>query len=171
MKTILSLLAFTGLATASPLLVLLTNPNQVAVAGITLTFSGTLTNPAGGVTQFISGDSISLAVLPFDDSGFLIGAPISLASPETSSLFIMFTVDTTGALPNTYGGAIHILGGPGVEDQVDIGSTAFSVRVVAASVPEPSTYLVGLPLLFLGISRRFFGVRRVAQNGTSPSGG
>ena len=130
-------------AKADTLTITLDSPFQSGLAGQTLNFSGTITNPLGP-TVALSGDSITLAgTFTTDDTGFLFYAPLTLSASQSSGDIPLFaiTIDPGTAL-GIYAGAFDILDGSGaVEGQAD-----FDIDVT----PEPGTILLlGTGLLVL----------------------
>jgi len=133
--------------------IVLVDPNQIAVAGQTLQFFGTITNNTD-TFEYLNGDSFTLPGNPtltvVDD--FASNVPIFLApngSPGDSSGDIeLFDVTVSNPLQNpagTYEGAYTLIGGDdgGTDSAQDVlGSTSFSIT----TTPEPSTIY---PLLVL----------------------
>ena len=153
MKFASLLILMGGLASASPILISLDNPNQTSAPGFTLSFTGTLTNTTAA-TLFINSDSFNLnSALTGDDSPFLNNAPVSLDPPNPSLDFQMFTVTLpAGTAPGQYLGDLTVLGGATADDQTVLGDVAFSVIV---PTPEPSAmWLTPAALAFFLMRRR-----------------
>jgi len=116
--------------------------------GIPVTFSGTLTN-TGATNVYINGDTVTSA-LPFDDTPFLLGAPIFLAPAGlfTGPLFTIFV--PPGTPLGLYTGTFSVLGGdsPGATDP--LATAGFGVQVV----PEPATWMSGFAMAALLLTRR-----------------
>jgi len=116
--------------------------------GIPVTFSGTLTN-TGATNVYINGDTVTSA-LPFDDTPFLLGAPVFLAPAGlfTGPLFTIFV--PPGTPLGLYTGTFSVLGGdsPGASDPLT--TAAFGVQVV----PEPATWMSGFAIAALFLTRR-----------------
>ena len=128
------LLLRTAPAAAATLTFNFTPALQVAFPGQLVSFTGVLTN-TGLTTAFINGDSIT-SIFSFDDTPFLIGAPLSLAP---GAFYIGPVLDISvpfGATPGLYPGIFNVLGGDTLSDFNVLTSTDFAVQVV----PEPSTW-------------------------------
>ena len=122
--------------------------------GSPVTFSGTLTN-TGATTAYINGDNVTSA-LPFDDTPFLLGAPLFL-NPADSFTGPLFTVSVpTGTPLGLYTGTFSVIGGdsPGASDILS--SAVFGVQVV----PEPATWMSGLAMIGVFLARRGMLFRR-----------
>jgi hypothetical protein len=150
-------IAFTVLpATAQDIGIVLSQSTLTGVAGTTLTFDASLTNLSGSPV-FLNGDSYTTTSpsLTVSDNPFVANAPLSLAVGAISGPFAIFTVTIApGLAPGVYSlNDFTILGGQTGTDFDVVGSTNFTVDVVAA-VPEPATLvMVGSGLLALSLRR------------------
>lgn len=123
--------------------------------GQTITFSGTITNPAA-VTVYLNACDVNIpGQFTSDCSLFLLNAPFFLDPLETSALFDMFTVtvdEPYTALSGLQSGAFTVFGGSDGDAQENLVQAQFSVDVV----PEPGTaVLLGLALtLTFAVGRR-----------------
>ncbi len=141
------LLIAAGLASASPLSINLSNPNQNSVAGAQVIFNGSLFNNSGA-TLSIGSDSFTLdSPLTLNDTSFFVLAPLTLASATDSGSFQFFTINIPLLAGfNVYQGSFSVLD----NDETLIGTATFSVTLapVTNNVPEPSTLVIAAPLLF-----------------------
>jgi len=121
----------------------LVQTTQTDAPGITLVFSGVLTN-ATGSTVFLNSAGINLAggFLPadFDVTPFLVNAPLSLEGTQGTGAIDLFTV----TIPNSFGdglyaGTFAVLGGADANAQEILGTANFFVGVAGTDAPEPST--------------------------------
>ncbi len=121
-------------------------------AGVPVTFVGTVTN-AGATTVYINGDNVTSA-LPFDDTAFLLGAPLSLDPAESFAGPLFDVLPGPGTPVGLYPGVFSILGGdsPGSFDVVSSAPFAVQVQIV----PEPGTWIGAFPLVAVFLARRRF---------------
>jgi hypothetical protein len=150
MKTLFCALILAAVATAAkadPVTITFDQPNQIAGAGQTLEFFGTITNNTAS-TIFLNSDDPNLAGLSFSiNDQFFSTVPPSLAAGANSGDIELFDVTLSNPLQDafaTYAGDYTLVGGIDGNAQDNIGSAAFSV----SSVPEPST----IGLLFTGFA-------------------
>ena len=126
-----------------------------ALPGQTITFSGTITNPAASVV-FLNGCDVNLPGQFTSDfcALFLTDAPLSLDPLETSPVFDMFTVtvsDPYTGLPGLQSGTFTVFGGSDGDAQDLLGQAQFGVIVT----PEPGTaVLLGLAITLMFAVRR-----------------
>ena len=154
---LVTVIVFTVLpATAQDIGIVLSQSTLTGVAGTTLTFDASLTNLTGSPV-FLNGDSYTTTSpsLTVSDNPFVTNAPLSLAVGAISGPFAIFTVTIApGLAPGVYSlNDFTILGGQTGTAFDVVGSTNFTVDVVAA-VPEPATLvMVGSGLLALSLRR------------------
>ena len=151
---------------ADPVILTLTNPNQVGSVGSVLDFMGSLTNVASP-TATITGDNFNglPLTLTFDDTPFVLNfLGQSIPGGNTLGPLSMFTVTIeSGTAPGIYNGNFSVLfdsdNGVGQESNVQ----KFSVTVLGAttSVPEQSMTLWLLGSGFMGLVALKF-VKRLA---------
>ena len=143
----------TGTAQAVPITFTLGSSLLTTTAGMTVTFTGTLTE-TGGSTTFLNGDTFS-STLPVNDTPFFLNFPLSLTPLQTFTA-AMFTVTVPAATAaGVYSGTVGVLGGTLPSSLGLLASQPFAVSVTPAAVPEPE---LGLILLLgsgaFGIARR-----------------
>jgi len=136
---------------ASSINIDLVQATQTGAPGITLVFSGVLTNTTAS-TIFLNSAGINLSggFSPgdIDTTPFLINAPLSLTGLEASLAVDLFTV----AIPNPfadglYGGTLTVLGGADANAQDILGTASFFAGVAATDTPEPGTMLTAGAML------------------------
>lgn len=159
-------------AHADSLTVTLTAPSQTVSQGTTVVgFDATLLNPTGDTVYLNadSGSTSSLSVI-IDDSPFTSSTtvwPLFLApSGQTGDSFgpaLLFNLDLpAGLTPGVYMGEFSIEGGPDngtFTDFSDLADANFTLEVVTATTPEPSTlvlYGLGFLLIAALLVRRTF---------------
>ena len=131
----------------------LMNSTLTGGSGVVLTFSGSLANTTG-IVQNLNGAQISGLLPSFNGNvtPFFINAPLFLTANQTTSNFGLFSVAIpSGIALGPYSGTFSILGGPNINDQALIGSTGFTVQVLA---PEPETWGLMLTAAFALAARR-----------------
>lgn len=159
-STLITFVVFgTAVASANPLDLTLTNPDQTVTQGTaTIAFDAMISNPTAN-TVYLNGDaaatsSLSLSV---DDSPFFANAPLSLAPGQSSGLIELFELDIGANTPvGTYQpNMFSILGGADGEAFSDIAEAQFSVTVNPATVPEPAPIaLFGIGIAALAFMHR-----------------
>lgn len=148
MKTLLGTLMLATLgaapaAASSALMISFDQPDQIAMPGQLLQFSGTITNLTGQ-TMFLKSDDANLSGLSLallDE--FFTNVPHLLAPSgqmgDSSGDITLFLVDVRAPLldpPSTYLGLYTLLGGADAEAQDTLGIAGFTV---ITATPEPST--------------------------------
>lgn len=153
MKTCLSVLSTLALcivfgmpAHADTVSFALDNANLTGTAGDTLTFSATITTPAGnGGDVYLNGLTLTdVSPLTTDITDFLINFPFTLGMSDSAS-GDLFTVILPGTVaPGTYFCTATLLGGADFSAQDDLGSQLFTVTVLGATspVPEPGSLVL-----------------------------
>jgi len=116
--------------------------------GFPVTFNGTLTN-TGTTTAYINGDNVTSA-LPFDDTPFLLGAPLFLNPGDSFTGSILTVSPGPGTPLGLYTGTFSVTGGDTPADTAILSSAVFAVQVV----PEPATWISGLALIAVFLVRR-----------------
>jgi len=149
-----TLLLCSPICKASTINIDLVQTTQTDGPGITLVFSGVLTNTTGS-TVFLNSAGINLAggFLPtdFDVTPFLVNAPLSLDGAQGTAAIDLFTV----TIPNPFGdglyaGTFDVLGGADANAQEILGTSNFFVGVAGTDTPEPSAlWTVGVMLAAL----------------------
>lgn len=147
-------------AIALPSSITLTLQNSVlnGSPGSTLTLVATALNNTT-VTQNLNSDSFSLtAPLTLNDSLYFNNWPLALNGSQTfgpQGLFTVFIPLTTTS--GMYGGVFNIVGGPGVNDQLVLGTAVFQVNVSSGTAtPEPATaFLLLIGGALIPLARRY----------------
>ena len=159
-KAILGLaVVASGALAASSVTITINNTPFSGLPGSTLTFNATMTNTAG-VLENLSGDRFNLQA-PFtlaniNDSSFFITWPLSLAAGKTFGPQALFDITIpNGTAPGAFAGTFNLTGGPGPNDQNNLGLAVFQVNVVT---PEPASGV----LLLIGLGG-FVARRRALQ--------
>ena len=116
--------------------------------GFPVTFNVTLTN-TGTTAAYINGDNVTSA-LPFDDTPFLLGAPLFLSPGDSFTGSILTVSPLPGTPLGLYTGTFSVIGGDSPADSAVLSSAVFGVQVV----PEPATWISGLALLAAFLVRR-----------------
>lgn len=146
------MLLSSAMAFASPLTLTLQNAALGGGPGETLTFVATATNTTAQ-TENLNSDSFTLqSPLTIDDSLYFSLWPLALNGSQTFGPQSLFRIVIPLSTPlGLYNGSFDILGGPGVNDQTVLATTAFQVNVVSGTTtPEPATgllFLVGGALI------------------------
>jgi hypothetical protein len=155
------LLLVASQASADTISLVLSNPVQTGAPGSTLSFDATVSAPLGnGATVYLNGDNYGIDIAgpsPIDDSGFLLGFPLSL-DPGDSSTGTLFTVALpSGLAPGIYNGFFEIAGGVDPSALDELVTVDFQINA-ESPVPEPGTWILfatGLCMLTAGtIGRR-----------------
>lgn len=158
-KLLFSLLLGAGISCAASVTVNLDNPTLTALAGQTVTFTGTISNTFS-TEVFLNSLNVNLpSGFTADTLPFLLG-PFSVAGNSTTVNFALFTVtvdDPFGSPLGLYNGTATLLGGADGNAQDILAQQAFGVNVV---VPEPAL-APGLLVAAVG----FWGYRQRNQRG------
>ena len=142
------MLLTSAITLAAPITLTLQNVVLSGAPGGAVTFVATATNTTA-VTQNLNADSFTLqAPLVLNDSLYN-SWPLALNGSLTFGPQGLFAVSIPSATAlGLYNGVFNIVGGPGANDQLVLGTTNFQVNVVSASsIPEPAS---GLLLLIGG---------------------
>jgi hypothetical protein len=169
MKTLLCtlMLATLGTATAeasSALMITFDNPDQIAMPGQLLEFTGTITNLTADPLFLNSDDpnlaGLSLAVIdPFVASVAGILAPSGQLGDSSGDITLLL-VDVHAPLldgPATYLGFYTLVGGASPDAQDILGSAGLTITTVT---PEPSTVFLMLAALAAVSIRVFLSARK-----------
>jgi hypothetical protein len=145
----LCLMLTTNAAQATPMSFSLASPLLTTQSGLTVTFTGTITE-TGGTTTFLNGDSFTIAApLIADDTLFFLNTPLVFA-PLQSVTAPLFTISVpAGTASGLYPGSFSLLGGGTPATLTVLASQGFAVDVAGTGTPVPGP--ATLSLLMLGI--------------------
>ena len=165
-KSIVSLLLLSGVPAWANVVLHLDAPNQNALPGATITFTGYIVNNYSAIVDLNNIDvTLSGMFLPDTNPFYAVTAPFSVAaSPGATVDYAWFSVTVANPYTAPFGvvsGTVSILGGvegPGGYDptaQTLLGSTGFWVNVTPpVSAPDPSTWsLIMIGGILLGFGR------------------
>jgi hypothetical protein len=155
-------LGLPGAAKADSLTLTLTNPDQTATPGATLTYQATVFAPGTNTgTVYLSGDAFTFAApFPLDDSPFVFSFPLSLAAGQSFTGTLFDIPIPLNAPLGTFAGSFQITGGSTANSTTVLTSAAFTATVT----PEPSD----LTLLGIGLSCVFSVHRARLRRGKCP---
>jgi len=149
-------------ALADTISLTLINPVQTGAPGSMLNFDATVSAPFGnGATMYLNGDSFDVSIAgpsPIDDSGFLLGFPLSLEPGDSFTGTLFSVLLPSGLAPGIYNGFFEITGGVDPSMLNELATVDFQINA-ESPVPEPGTWILfatGLCMLTAGtIGRRY----------------